>query len=112
MLDVDGFIYCLTNPLFPCIPTPMQWLSIRRQRGAPRIAGFYTITGESMVAQVRWPGGGLVWNTPISIHVQRRGHITRHWVIDITRLAQVALALLTVATIAQFGRKRKESLHA
>lgn len=90
----------------------MQWLSIRRQRGAPRIAGFYTIIGESLVVQVRWPGGGLVWNTPISVHIQRRGHTLRQPVVDITRLAQVALALLTVAAIVQFGRKLKEGAHA
>lgn len=89
----------------------MQWFSIRRQRGAPHIVGFYTITGESLVAQVRWPGGGLVWNTPTAIHVQRRGHTTRQRVVDVTRLAQIALALLTVVMIAQVGRKQKEGSH-
>ncbi|HAJ35218.1 MAG TPA: hypothetical protein DCL15_05950 [Chloroflexi bacterium] len=90
----------------------MQWFSIRRQRGAPRITGFYTITGESLVVEVRWPGGGLVWNTPIAIHARRRGHTTRQPVVDMTRLAQVALTLLTIATIAQIGRKQREGSHA
>lgn len=90
----------------------MQWLSIRRQRSAPRIAGFYTITGESLVVQVHWPGGGLVWNTPVAIYAQRRGHATRQPIVDGTRLAQVALALLTMATIAQIGRKQQGGSHA
>lgn len=89
----------------------MDWLSIRRTRGAPRIAGFYTISGESLVAQVRWPGGGLVWNTPIAIHVQRRGHTTRQPVVDVTRLVQVALALLTLVMLVQLKRKQKETLY-
>lgn len=87
----------------------MQWFSIRRERGAPRIVSFYTITGESLVAQVRWPGGGLVWNTPIAIHVQRRGHTTRQPVVDVTRLVQVALALLTLVMLIQLRRKQKET---
>ncbi len=89
----------------------MDWLSIRCTRGAPRIAGFYTISGESLVAQVRWPGGGLVWNTPVAIHVQRRGHTTRRCVVDVTRLAQVALALLTLVMLVQLRRKQKETLY-
>lgn len=97
--------------VIPLYPYPMQWLSIRRQHGTPRIAGFYTITGESLVAQVRWPGGALVWNTPIAIHVQRRGHTTRQHVVDVTRLAQIVLALFTVVIIAQLGRKQKEGSH-
>ena len=89
----------------------MQWFSIRRQRGTPQVAGFYTITGESLVVQARWRGGGLVWHTPVAIHVQRRGHTTRRIVVDVTRLAQVALALLTLVMLVQFGRKQKETLY-
>ncbi len=86
----------------------MQWFSIRRQRGTPQLAGFYTITGESLVVQVRWPGGGLVWNTPVAVHVQRRGHTVTHRVLDTTRLAQCVLALLTLVMVANRGRIRKE----
>ncbi len=89
----------------------MQWFSIRRQRGAPQVTGFYTLSGESLVARVRWPGGGLVWNTPIAIHVQRRGHTTRQPVVDVTRLVQVALALLTLVMLIQLRRKQKETLY-
>jgi hypothetical protein len=90
----------------------IQRFSICRQRSAPRIAGFYTITGESLVMRVHWPGGGLVWNLPIAIHGQRRGHATHQPVVDGTRLAQVALMLLAAAMLVQFGRKHKEKPHA
>lgn len=90
----------------------MQWFTIGRRRRAPRIASFYTITGESLVVQVRWPGGGLVWQTPLAIHVQRRGRTTHQPVVDGSRLAQVALALLTVVVLIQLERKQKENSHA
>lgn len=90
----------------------MQWFTIGRRRSAPRIASFYTITGESLVVQVRWPGGGLVWQTPLAIHVQRRGRTTHQPVVDRSRLAQVALALLTVVALIQLEHKQKENSHA
>ena len=90
----------------------MQYFSVRRARSAPQIAGFHTILGESLVVQVRWPGGGWVWNTPVAVHVQRRGHTVTRRVIDTTRLAQFGLALLTIAVITSRGRTRKEDSDA
>jgi hypothetical protein len=89
----------------------MQWFSIRRQFGAPQIAGFYTITGESLVVQVRWPGGGLVWNTPVALHVQRRGHTDVHRIVDVTRLVQLGLALAVLVMFARLGRKKQGGSH-
>ena len=88
----------------------MQWFSIRRQQGSPHIAGFHTIIGESLVVRLRWPGGGFVWHTPIAVHVQRRGHTQLHRVLDVTRLAQVALAtttLLVILGLRRGGRKNE-----
>jgi hypothetical protein len=69
----------------------MNWLNIRRVRGAPTVVDFYTLVPESFVVQVRWPHGGGVLNVPWALHVTRRGHTRRHWIVDATRLAQVAL---------------------
>jgi len=88
----------------------MQFLSIQRRTGTPQIAGFYTITGESLVVQIRWPGGGFVWNTPIAIHAQRRGHTQITPVVDSTRLAQIGLIGLTLLLLCQMrGCKRRIS---
>jgi hypothetical protein len=86
----------------------MQWFSVQRQTGTPQIAGFYTLTGESLVVRARWPGGGFVWNTPLVIHVQRRGHTVTHRVLDMTRLAQFGLAVASIWMIVLLGQKRKE----
>ena len=87
----------------------MQWFTVRRQLGAIQVAGFHTIYGESLVVRVQWPGGGLVWNTPIALHVQRRGHVATHWIVDVTRLAQWALAIVSVMALLQLGRRQKEA---
>lgn len=86
----------------------MQWLFVQRQQGTPRVAGFYTITGESLIVRLRWPGGGFVWNTPVAVRVQRRGHTEVHRVLDVTRLAQVALAMTTVLLILGLRREGRE----
>lgn len=89
----------------------MPWFSIRRQRGAPQIAGFYTVTGESLVVEARWPGGGLVWNTPIALHVQRRGHTEIRHIVDSTRLMQLGLAAATIVVVARIGRQKQGGSH-
>lgn len=86
----------------------MQWLSIQRQTGTPQVAGFHTIIGESLVVQVRWPGGGFVWNTPVAIHAQRRGHTITRRVLDGTRLAQFGLAVMTIVVMIWLSRERKQ----
>ncbi len=90
----------------------MSWFSIRRQRGTPQIAGFYTVTGEALVVQVRWRSGGLVWNTPVAVHVQRRGHTQRHCIVDSTRLVQLGLAVATIVVVAQLWRQKEGDSHA
>lgn len=89
----------------------MPWFSIRRQLGAPQIAGFYTVIGESLAVQVRWPGGGLVWNTPVALHVQRRGHTEIHRIVDGTRLVQLALALIVIGMFVWNGRQKSGGAH-
>ncbi|HRW48910.1 MAG TPA: hypothetical protein P5333_15440, partial [Caldilinea sp.] len=98
---------CLTNSPIPGIPTYMQWFTIERKLGTPRIAGFHTITGEALAVQMRWPGGGFVWNTPVAVHVQRRGHTVVHPVRDLTRIAQFAVAIVTVMLVLSLRQEGK-----
>jgi hypothetical protein len=80
----------------------MNWLSIRRVRGAPVVVDFFTLVPESFVVQVRWPHGGGVLNVPWAVHVTQRGHTRRHWIVDATRLIQWALwgAAATISILA------------
>lgn len=85
----------------------MQWFTIERKLGTPRIAGFHTITGEALAVQIRWPGGGFVWNTPVAVHVQRRGHTVVYPVRDVTRVIQLAAAVVTVMLVLSLRQEGK-----
>ena len=76
--------------------------------GAPRSAGFYTHTGEVLTVELRWPGGFFVWNTPIAVRVQRRGHTAVQRVYDMTRLAQLAFVLIAVILVLVMRQERKQ----
>jgi glycerol kinase len=57
-----------------------------------------TVTPESQALEVRWPGGGFVWNHPAAVIVERNGEIEYAPIRDETRAAQVAA--LTIAALA------------
>jgi len=58
--------------------------------------------------ELRWPGGFFVWNTPIAVRVQRRGHTAVQRVYDMTRLAQLAFVLLAVILVLVMRQERKQ----
>jgi hypothetical protein len=72
--------------------------------GEPVSVGGTRVTPRARVLEIRWPGGGLVWNRPVGVTVERDGQTTRMSIVDATRVAQlvlgtfVALYSLMVAT--------------
>jgi hypothetical protein len=69
-----------------------------RRAGKPVQVGDTTITPESQALEVRWPGGGFVWNHPAAVLIERGGETERAPIRDETRAAQVAA--LTIAAVA------------
>jgi len=100
--------FSLTNSAIPGIPISMQWLCIRRRMGTPQIVGFYTLTGEILAVEFRWPGRFFAWHTPISVHIQRRGHTVGRRVYDVTRLTQLFFPMIVVILILIMGQERKQ----
>jgi hypothetical protein len=87
---------------------PIQW---RIVTGEPVTLGDLTVTPEAQALTIRLPTGGLVWNRPSAVLIERGDGVTRLPVIDITRLAQVALLSLSlcftlVALIGFSGHRR------
>jgi hypothetical protein len=87
---------------------PIQW---RTFTGEPVTLGGLTVTPESQALTIRLPTGGVVWNRPSAVHVEQDGRVARLPIIDITRLAQVALLSLSlcftiVALIGFSGQRR------
>lgn len=55
-----------------------------------------TITPQSQVIGIRWPGGGWVWNEPIGVQVEHDGQTEHYPIINLTRFIQIVLHVFTV----------------
>jgi hypothetical protein len=71
----------------------MAWYSIDTE---PVRGGGLTITPRSRVLSLRWRQAAFVWQTPTSVLIEGSGISQRVRVLDLTRIAQVALLLLAV----------------
>jgi hypothetical protein len=68
--------------------------------GAPVTLGDITVTPQPRALVVRLPQGGLVWNRPTALTVERAEAKWRVPVVDVTRLLQLALLALAAAIAA------------
>jgi hypothetical protein len=53
--------------------------------------GDVTVTPQSRALTIRWPRGGLVWNRPVAVLVERDEQTERISIVDVTRMAQLGL---------------------
>ena len=82
--------------------------------GDPVRVGDTTLTPQSQAFVVRWGShGGLVWNRPLAVMVERNGQFTRMPVVDVTRIGQLALLgvsmLFAIAISAVSARRRRNN---
>jgi hypothetical protein len=86
----------------------LQWQTVSGDRVT---VGDVTVTPQSQALTVRWPRGGLVWNRPVAILVERGEEMERIPVVDVTRMAQLGLLGLSLVfpmiIIALSIRKRR-----
>ncbi len=59
--------------------------------GQPVTAGNVTVTPQAWAITIRCPFGGLVWNRPVAVLVQREEETERIPIVDITRSVQLGL---------------------
>lgn len=71
----------------------LRWRTIL---GDKVTVGDVTITPQSRALIIRWPRGGLVWNRPVSILVERGEQTERIPIVDVTRMAQLGLLGLSL----------------
>jgi hypothetical protein len=64
--------------------------------GSPVTVGNLTVTPQSQALTVRWLAGGLVWNRPVAVLVEREGQTERIPIIDVTRVVQAGLLGLSL----------------
>ena len=73
-----------------------RWFEWRTTLGEPITAGETRITPQSRALVVRLPFGGLVWNRPTGVLVERPGQSEKIPVVDVTGTAVLALTALGV----------------
>jgi hypothetical protein len=71
----------------------LQWRTIL---GDKVTVGDVTVTPQSRALTIRWPHGGLVWNRPVDILVERGEQTERIPIVDVTRMAQLGLLGLSL----------------
>ena len=72
----------------------LQWQAVS---GDKITVGDATVTPQWQALTVRWPRGGLVWNRPVAVLVERGEETERIPVVDVTRMAQLGLLGLSLA---------------
>ncbi len=72
----------------------VQWEKVT---GEPMQIEDVRLTPQSRVLSVRFPSGGLVWNRPVSVIVERAGKREILRVPDVTLFTQLALGLSLLA---------------
>lgn len=88
----------------------MARISMETNVGEPIQTTHATVTPESRALVIEWPGGGFVWNRPAAVTVEREGTIERHPIVDVTRVAQIALivaGLSSILIVAVLTRSRR-----
>lgn len=58
--------------------------------------GDVTVTPQSRALTIRWPHGGLVWNRPVAVLVERGEQTERIPIVDVTLMAQLGLLGLSL----------------
>ena len=81
-----------------------QWRTIS---GELMRIGDKRITLQSQFLAVRLPFGGFVWNRPALVLVEQHGLVEEIPIVDVTRLAVLALAGLSTAVTVLTWFKRK-----
>ena len=85
----------------------IQW---ETHAGEPVRAAGVTVTPLAWALTVRLPFGGLVWNTPVAVLVDRDGAVERLPIVDVTRIALIGIGLFSaVVAMLAIGRKAKDS---
>jgi hypothetical protein len=89
----------------------MDRLGAREASAEPVTVDDITVTPRSRALLVRLPKGGLVWNRPTPVLVERDGQARRIPIIDVTRILQVSLlglaVLMAAASASLFGSRHR-----
>jgi len=88
----------------------IKWQNVS---GEAVTVGDVSATPQSQSLTVRWPRGGWVWNRPAAVLMERNGQKERIPIVDVTRVAQLALyglsVVLAVVGLVMWVQERSRS---
>ena len=83
---------------------------LARRDGAPKYAGLYTLTPQTLMLNVRFGGVGYAWVWPIGVIATRAGMVQRIPIIDATRWALFSIWFgVAFAGLVIWLSRRRES---
>ncbi len=95
------------------MPGLKDLIRLENTAGPPITAGDVTVTplAQALVLNLG-PRRGRVWNRPVAVLVEREGVSRRIPIVDVTRIAQVALIVAGLTTGLSFMLARRRARHA
>ncbi len=78
------------------MPRLPDFIRLENTSADPIVVGDTRITPQAQAFSVRLPFGGFVWNRPTAVLVERDDLTQRIPIVDVTRVAQVAMFGLVV----------------
>ncbi len=79
------------------MPGLTDFVQLQNTSAEPIVVGDTRVTPQAQSFTIRFPFGGFVWNRPTAVLVERAGETQRIPIVNVTRVAQVALFGLMVA---------------
>ena len=96
------------------MPRLQDFIRLENTSADPIVVGDTRVTPQAQAFSVRFPFGGFVWNRPTAVLVERDDLTQRIPIVDVTRVAQVALFGLVVTfsiIIALLAARQRRMRH-
>ncbi len=89
---------------------PQRMVELQTRASAPVEVDGVRITPEAQALTVSLPFFRFVWNRPVAITVERQGQSERVPIVDVTRIALLALAgsVVALAFVVRLTQGRKD----
>jgi hypothetical protein len=96
------------------MPRLSDFIRLENTSAEPILVGDTQITPQAQAFSLRFPFGGFVWNRPTAVLVERDDVTQRIPIVDVTRVAQIALfglglsfsIIITLLAAQRAGQRR------
>jgi hypothetical protein len=78
------------------MPQLSDFIRLENTSAEPIVVGDTRITPQAQAFSLRFPFGGIVWNRPTAVLVERDDVTQRIPIVDVTRVAQIVFLILVV----------------